>query len=113
MPRASRNFPQVPRRPPPKPAVSPFPRLLDRLWAVQQGRCFYCDVTLEPKRSGPNHPGDAWATLDHVLPLILGGTSHRNRVWCCFGCNQTKANRPPSEDESNRCHRLYDRITIG
>lgn len=111
MPRASRDFPAHPkpaRRQPVHVAPHHVSRITDRLWLAQRGRCFYCDVILNPKRT----PGPDFATLDHVQPRILGGVDQRNRVWCCWTCNQIKANRPPSEHELSRCHRLYEAISL-
>lgn len=42
--------------------------------------------------------GDKGDSIDHVLPSSRGGaTSWENCVWCCFKCNQRKANMTPEE----------------
>lgn len=66
-------------------------RVRERLFAAQEGRCFYC------KRpcilDGPNN----WrvtATLDHVVPKSRGGTNEQsNFVMACRGCNYRKASK--------------------
>lgn len=50
--------------------------------------CKYCGVDLP--RQG-NRDGEQLITLDHVIPVALGGTSERwNVVTCCAPCNQAK-----------------------
>jgi hypothetical protein len=52
-------------------------RLLER-WRRQGLPCVYC--------------GDVATTMDHVLPLVRGGTNHEgNLAPCCKRCNSSKA----------------------
>jgi 5-methylcytosine-specific restriction endonuclease McrA len=52
-------------------------RLLDK-WRRQLRACVYC--------------GDLATTIDHVLPLVRGGTNHEgNLAPCCKRCNSSKA----------------------
>ena len=52
-------------------------RKLLKEWQVQNLSCFYCQ--------------DFPTTVDHVVPLIRGGTNHRdNLVPCCRPCNSSK-----------------------
>lgn len=55
-------------------------RVLLRTWQQQQRDCAYC--------SGPAE------TVDHVIPLIRGGTNYEgNLVPCCLACNVKKSDR--------------------
>lgn len=58
----------------------------------QQGRCFYCDRLMAP--SFPVKGQKMWLetiTWDHYQPLSRGGAGKtKNRVLCCFECNQEK-----------------------
>ena len=59
-----------------------------KAYAQWRGRCFWCHERLTTEA----------ATVDHLLPLSLGGTNERpNCVLCCFRCNQGRGNRlsPP------------------
>ena len=55
-------------------------RKLLKEWQVQNLSCFYCQ--------------DFPTTVDHVVPLIRGGTNHRdNLVPCCRPCNSSKRDK--------------------
>lgn len=59
------------------------------LFLAQKGRCLYCGclMTLDPLDDKP------YATLDHVKPKSLGGTSRLdNLCLCCQPCNLAKGN---------------------
>lgn len=44
-------------------------------------RCVYCGTLLTKNN----------ATIDHIIPLIQGGTHNRNNLaWCCMKCNRAK-----------------------
>lgn len=59
-------------------------RKLLKEWQSQNLTCFYCD--------------DFPATVDHVVPLIHGGTNHQeNLVPCCRPCNSSKHDKLLSE----------------
>lgn len=50
------------------------------------GLCFYCGTT-------PQFP-----TVDHVIPLTMGGGHISNNVvFCCKGCNDAKADHLPDD----------------
>lgn len=50
----------------------------------QKGLCYYCKCQLPPKRY----------EIDHIKPLIRGGTNHINNLCvCCRKCNAKKAAR--------------------
>lgn len=54
-----------------------YRRLLLKVWLRQHRRCTYCD--------------DIATTMDHVLPLVRGGTNHEgNLTPCCKPCNSSK-----------------------
>ena len=55
-------------------------RKLLKEWQEQNLSCFYCE--------------DFSTTVDHVVPLIRGGTNHRdNLVPCCRPCNSSKGDK--------------------
>lgn len=55
---------------------------------IAQGKCYYCGVQVPPKE----------LTLDHVVPLVRGGTSTRgNCVPACKSCNSQKQSLLPIE----------------
>ncbi len=57
------------------------------------GRCWYCDASVPPKE----------LTMDHILPLALGGQSSKNNlVPCCKDCNNKKKSMMPMEWEEYR-----------
>lgn len=60
-------------------------KALLRKWKQQQRACYY----------GCGRPGD---TIDHLIPLVRGGTSYEgNLVPCCRACNSSKQDRLPIE----------------
>lgn len=66
------------------------------LWAAQNGRCHYCNR--RTKSPGHHNCGPAAATLDHVLPVALGGTADPvNLVVACLSCNSAKGDMHPAE----------------
>jgi CRISPR/Cas system Type II protein with McrA/HNH and RuvC-like nuclease domain len=62
------------------------------VWERDGGYCFYCNAKL-----GWNNK-----TVDHVIPRSKGGS---NRAWnivlSCFGCNQSKGDSSPTEEQLN------------
>ncbi|GHF12565.1 hypothetical protein GCM10017044_03160 [Kordiimonas sediminis] len=57
-----------------------------RLIFEQGGLCYYCGIRII---IGDNHPRAA--TLDHIVPLGLGGTNKlSNLVMACRSCNGAK-----------------------
>jgi len=55
---------------------------------IAQGKCYYCGAQVPPKE----------LTLDHVVPLVRGGTSTRgNCVAACKSCNSKKQSLLPIE----------------
>ena len=62
-------------------------RAKNRLWKKRAHRCHYCDGPLIQEE----------ATVDHYLPLALGGRHHdSNMVLACRPCNLDKADLTPS-----------------
>lgn len=74
-----------------------------KLWPIQGGKCFYCDIQLlnpdefdleayldslqTKKRKNPI----TYPTLDHFIPKCYGGDwSVQNLVLACFTCNHRK-----------------------
>lgn len=57
------------------------------------GRCWYCDAAVPPKE----------LTMDHIVPLAVGGrSSKKNVVPCCKNCNSKKKSMMPVEWEEYR-----------
>lgn len=54
------------------------------LWLDQEGRCAYCGCAI-------NYRGKGKFQIDHVMPLVKGGTNYpSNLALCCKPCNQSK-----------------------
>jgi 5-methylcytosine-specific restriction endonuclease McrA len=74
----------LPPRPPKKPTPPPrrpMPRLRDRVWERDQGRCRDCGSTED-------------MTFDHIIPVFLGGlTEEVNLCLRCRSCNSRKGAR--------------------
>jgi len=54
----------------------------------QSDLCFWCDkvMVVYPPNTNPQPPD--CRTVEHILPLSLGGTNEReNLVWACAECN--------------------------
>lgn len=65
----------------------------DRKWLHedQEGRCFYCGITLYPSIARDCH-------VDHIVPPKDGGTNQRdNLVMACGYCNNSKNDLPLDE----------------
>lgn len=74
-------------RPDPRRVV--IARLRARVAAEQNHRCCYCGV-----RTTQEQGHDHSATLEHVVPVSLGGAdTYANVVLACFGCNQARGSR--------------------
>ena len=55
---------------------------------IAKGLCYYCGAQMSPKE----------LTLDHIVPLVRGGTSSRgNCVPACKSCNNKKQSLLPIE----------------
>lgn len=82
-------------------------RLLHQLHAVQRGRCFYCGTIISFFKL-INDPQTA--TIDHFIPLDLGGEDDiSNVVLACGPCNGKKSNRRPTLPELLKWNELADR----
>jgi hypothetical protein len=72
-------------------APSPISEKLRRLAGMQNWRCCYCGIRTADDLP-PGHPRRA--TLEHILPRVLGGTNEEdNLVVACGGCNRTRGHR--------------------
>lgn len=68
-----------------------------RLGVVQGNLCHYCGVILTWKVKEKTLARTC-ATLDHIIPVSLGGRDHiDNFVVCCSGCNSRRGNTPYHE----------------
>jgi len=95
-------------------AVKSFSKFEKKLYARDNYKCRYCSCYVMPKKlfkKAQSLVGETYlplgrtnltrsgfylmfvATLDHVVPLSLGGrTNESNLVTCCWSCNYGKAN---------------------
>lgn len=65
------------------------------LWALGIRHCAYCGIECNPDDKLYGHVGPTHPTLDHVVPLVLGGAHTRsNGVLACFKCNTKKGSKP-------------------
>lgn len=65
------------------------PRVIQKLFRKQEGRCAYCDVSLVFEERTTGSP-TGWS-LDHVIPMTRGGKdSIKNIVIACNECNLDK-----------------------
>ena len=65
---------------------------LDDVYARDRGVCGLCHRPVS-RRFKPNHPLSA--TLDHIVPVRLGGAHTRDNVQLAhYGCNSAKRDRP-------------------
>jgi 5-methylcytosine-specific restriction endonuclease McrA len=64
------------------------------IWKAESGRCRRCSKqTIDPTTPRKLKPAkrDAWATLDHIVPLSAGGThTWANAQLLCYPCNSGK-----------------------
>ena len=64
------------------------------IWKAEGGQCRLCDKqTIDPTTPRKLKPvkRDAWASLDHVVPLSAGGThTWANAQLLCYPCNSGK-----------------------
>lgn len=61
-----------------------------RLYNRQHGYCYYCCERMTLRAYSDQHPPTGLdATIEHLVPRILGGTTHpSNLVAACHDCNQ-------------------------
>jgi 5-methylcytosine-specific restriction endonuclease McrA len=64
------------------------------IWKAESGRCRACSKqTIDPTTPRKLKPAkrDAWASLDHIVPLSSGGThTWANAQLLCYPCNSGK-----------------------
>jgi 5-methylcytosine-specific restriction endonuclease McrA len=64
---------------------------IDLIYSEQEGRCFYCGITLHEYE------------VDHMHPLSRGGSNNPDNLCCsCMTCNRSKADKTIPEWESIR-----------
>lgn len=72
------------------------PEIRERVWAMTDGRCIYCDVELTRERNEAE-PHRCFA-VDHLVAKSNGGPDHiSNYVPSCARCNSNKHARPVLE----------------
>ena len=63
-----------------------------KIWAADQFACVYCGAKM----------GDTLLTIDHFVPLELGGANNEtNFVSACRACNKKKGDKYPEEWVTN------------
>lgn len=73
-------------------------RKLVRLLALQSNKCFYCGKEATPSNSN----------IDHVVPISAGGSRKFNNLVASHkDCNQSKADRLPTQDELEKLQQLH------
>ena len=67
---------------------------------ILKEKCKYCNRKFTVydgmilRESGKERRNEVIRTLDHVIALSLGGQNRKqNRVYCCYECNQWKADK--------------------
>lgn len=60
--------------------------------------CYYCGTGIEAQRKGRAQPPAYATTIDHMVPIALGGTNARaNLVAACLACNLRKGALPADD----------------
>lgn len=85
-----------------RPKGNALRRIMAELNAVQHGRCYICERTMGE--------GAAKRTLDHVVPISLGGKTHRNVALCCWRCNNIKGGHFPTPAQQTRLDEINDAL---
>lgn len=68
------------------------PAIREQVWAITDGRCFYCDVELIRERVASD-PSRTFC-IDHIVPKSNGGPDHTsNYVPACQRCNSSKSSK--------------------
>lgn len=64
-------------------------RVRDKVWAITDGKCFYCEVELV--RTAEGNDRSRLFHIDHIVPKASGGPDHiSNYVPACERCNISK-----------------------
>lgn len=82
------------------PKGEPRGALIARLYAEQDGRCYYCHrkTYLDKYRYGDGIRQGKKFNIEHKIPTSRGGTDDReNIVGSCSMCNSYKGKRTPEE----------------
>jgi hypothetical protein len=75
-------------------AGAPDPEHIERL--LRETHCIYCQKAFDPTVRS------LWLTIDHVVPLVLGGTNASENLFAaCNGCNRSKGGRLLSDWKKN------------
>ena len=81
-----------------------------KLWNAQEHKCFICGEWLRMPGSDGRDSGEM-PTLDHVVPLNLGGPHDRRNITLTHKrCNNARGNSPPGPGDIQRCLNLWRRI---
>jgi tetrahydromethanopterin S-methyltransferase subunit G len=66
------------------------PEVREKVWAITDGRCIYCDVEMTRERD-PAEPNRCFE-VDHIVAKSNGGPDHlSNYVPACHQCNTSKS----------------------
>ena len=73
------------------------PEARRQIAALQGGKCCYCGVTLTWNTT-KQPPRSDCATLEHIVPVSLGGADHENNLAVsCFSCNGRRGMIPHAD----------------
>lgn len=75
-----------------------YPFSYDRLYKLQNGRCFYCQTMLGNFPFEDRNKKRLGWTKDHFLPKCLGYGLTGNSVLACRTCNSRKGDMIPSPE---------------
>jgi 5-methylcytosine-specific restriction endonuclease McrA len=83
------------------------------IYAVFDGKCFYCDVKIENKKVPNNeicrcvNKKEPWC-IDHLIPRSKGGKNIlTNLVLSCIPCDKKKKDKFPNIDDIKRCKLMH------
>jgi 5-methylcytosine-specific restriction endonuclease McrA len=72
------------------------PDVRDKVWAITDGRCFYCEIELTRERCA-DEPNRCFH-VEHIVAKSNGGPDHiSNYVPSCHRCNMSKGTKPFAE----------------
>jgi len=69
-------------------------KIIREIYEQSDGTCYYCGIIVTTN----NYPSSTYRTIEHIIPIVKGGTNDReNLVICCCKCNCSKNNKDMME----------------
>ena len=69
-----------------------------RMFVAQNGKCYLCGEQMCTDVTPGKPPPSNYATVDHIVPLVLGGANDRsNLALACRECNDDKGDLTADE----------------